>query len=121
AADPKKPQSAFGWSIDADAFQRALTNLWKEFHLPMVITENGVSDNHDELRPQFIVDYLAAVHGAIQGGADIRGYMHWTAWDNFEWARGYSQKFGLFSVNRETMERRAKPSAHIYETICGQG
>ena len=120
-ADPKKPHSAFGWAIDADAFQTTLLDLWQEFHLPMVITENGVSDEHDELRPQFIVDYLAAVHGAISRGADIRGYMHWTAWDNFEWAHGYSQKFGLSSVDRETMKRTDKPSAHIYETICGQG
>jgi beta-glucosidase len=120
-ADPNKPQSSFGWAIDSSAFQRALLDLWKHFHLPIVITENGVSDENDELRPQFLVDYLAAVHGAIESGADIRGYLHWTAWDNFEWARGYSQKFGLFSVDHQTMSRKAKPSAAIYETICRQG
>ena len=55
---------------------------------------------------------------AIAGGVDVRGYMHWTAMDNFEWAEGYSKRFGLLAVDRETMDARAKPSAAVFAEIC---
>jgi beta-glucosidase len=112
------PLSAFGWTIDPDALRRAIDNLWREFELPILITENGVADDHDELRAQFIVDHLAAVCDAMEGGADVRGYLHWTAMDNFEWAEGYSKRFGLLAVDRDTLERTAKPSAALFAEIC---
>jgi beta-glucosidase len=112
------PLSAFGWTIDPDALRRAIENLWHEFQLPVLITENGVADDHDELRPQFIVDHLNAVCDAIDAGVDVRGYLHWTAMDNFEWAQGYSKRFGLLAVDRATLERRAKPSAAVFADIC---
>jgi beta-glucosidase len=89
--------------------------------LPVVITENGVADHDDELRTTYLVDHLAAVHRAIAEGVDVRGYMHWTAWDNFEWAEGYSQRFGLFAVEPATLRRQAKPSAAVYGAICRAG
>jgi beta-glucosidase/6-phospho-beta-glucosidase/beta-galactosidase len=98
-----------------------LLALWQETHLPLIITENGVADENDELRAAYIVDHLNAVLDAIDGGADVRGYLHWTAWDNFEWAEGYTKKFGLWSVDRETMTRHPKPSSALYEEICRSG
>ncbi len=112
------PLSAFGWTIDPDALRRAIETLWREFRLPILICENGVADEHDELRPQFIVDHLAAVCDAIVSGADVRAYLHWTAMDNFEWAEGYSKKFGLMTVDRASLERTAKPSAAVFAEIC---
>ncbi|MHB8489913.1 MAG: glycoside hydrolase family 1 protein [Candidatus Dormibacteria bacterium] len=117
-AVPGRPLSDAGWAIDPIALRLALTDLWQEFGLPILITENGVADDHDELRPEFLRDHLNAVIDAIDAGVDIRGYLYWTAWDNFEWAEGYTQRFGLFSVDRETQERVAKPSAAMFAEIC---
>jgi beta-glucosidase len=115
---PDLPLSSFGWTIDPDGLRRAIENLWAEFRLPILIAENGVADENDELRPAFIVDHLTAVCDAIAAGADVRGYLHWTAMDNFEWAEGYSKRFGLFAVDRATLERSAKPSAAVFAEIC---
>lgn len=118
-SDKRYPQSSFGWAINPAGLRRAINDLWREFGLPVLITENGVADENDELRPQFIVDHLRAVLDAMEDGADVRGYLHWTAWDNFEWAEGYTKRFGLFAVDRDTQERIPKASAAIYAGICG--
>ena len=115
---PDLPRSSFGWTIDPPAFRLALVNLWEEFRLPIMVTENGVADDNDELRPAYIRDHLGAVVDALEAGVDVRGYLHWTAWDNFEWAEGYTKKFGLFSVDGDTLQRIAKPSAAFYAEIC---
>jgi beta-glucosidase/6-phospho-beta-glucosidase/beta-galactosidase len=83
-----------------------------------VITENGVADEHDELRTAYLVDHLNAVLDAIEAGADVRGYTHWTAWDNWEWSEGYTKRFGFYAVDRATQQRVAKPSAAVYAEIC---
>jgi beta-glucosidase len=116
--DLDRPRTSFGWPIDPDGLRRALLDLWRTFRLPLLVTENGVSDDHDELRAGYIVDHLRAVLDAGDAGADVRGYLYWTGFDNFEWLEGYSQRFGLVSVDRETMERRPKPSAAVYAEIC---
>ena len=117
-AVPGLPLSGAGWAIDPIALRLAIIDLWQEFGLPILITENGVADDHDELRPAFLRDHLNAVIDAVDAGVDVRGYLYWTAWDNFEWAEGYTQRFGLFSVDRETQERIAKPSAAVFAEIC---
>ncbi len=115
---PDLPLSSFGWAIEPAALRRALVALWEEFHLPIVITENGVADEHDELRPGFIVDHLEAVCEALGAGVDVRGYLHWSSMDNFEWAEGYARRFGLIAVDRQTQERVPKPSAAVFAQIC---
>jgi beta-glucosidase len=117
-AVPGFPLSSAGWAIDPSALRVAMTDLWREFGLPIMITENGVADDHDELRPAYLRDHLNAVADALDAGVDVRGYLHWTAWDNFEWAAGYTQRFGLFSVDRDTLVRIPKPSAALYAEIC---
>ena len=118
APDAGLPRSAFGWAIDPAGLRRALNDLWVETRLPLMVTENGVADVDDELRPRFIVDHLNAVLDAMDDGADVRGYLHWTAWDNFEWAEGYTKRFGLYAVDRSTLARTAKPSAGVFAEIC---
>lgn len=119
---PGRPLSSFGWAIDPEGLRNALHLVSRESGgLPVIITENGVADAHDELRPRYIVEHLAAVHRAVAEGVDVRGYMHWTAWDNFEWAEGFSQRFGLAAVDPDTLERCPKPSAAVYEEICRTG
>jgi beta-glucosidase len=61
---------------------------------------------------------VRAVHRAIEQGADVRGYFHWSLVDNFEWAEGWSTHFGLLELDRETQERRPRPSAAVYAAIC---
>src|SRR5207302_2151888 len=71
--DPRLPRSSFGWAIEPDGLRRALHRVWADSGLPIVITENGVADEDDELRPRFLVDHLAAVHAAAAEGVDVRG------------------------------------------------
>ncbi len=115
---PGLPRDTFGNTIDAQGLRRGIDALWSEFGLPIMITENGVADGDDELRGDYIRDHLAVVLDALSSGVDVRGYFHWTQLDNFEWAEGYAQKFGLYAVDRDTMERTAKPSARVYGAIC---
>jgi len=63
-------------------------------------------------------DILSNVLLAIDDGVDVRGYFHWTNLDNFEWARGYAMRFGLIDVDRNTLERRIKPSGRLYARIA---
>ena len=118
APDPELPRTSFGWAIHPEGLRSALIDLWQETRLPLIVTENGVADEHDELRPRYLVDHLNAVLDAIDDGADVRGYLHWTAWDNFEWAEGYTKRFGLYSVDRDTLGRAPKPSAAVFAEIC---
>jgi beta-glucosidase len=117
-AMPGLPISRAGWAIDPSALRTALTDLSSEFALPILITENGVADDHDELRPAYLRDHLHAVADAIDAGVDVRGYLYWTAWDNFEWVEGYTQRFGLIAVDLETQQRIPKPSAALFAEIC---
>lgn len=85
---------------------------------PLYVTENGVFDKDDTIRPQYLVSHIAAVRAAITQGVDVRGYFHWSLLDNFEWAQGWSTPFGLIAVNPVTQERQVKESGKIYSAIC---
>jgi|SRR5579863_266466 len=91
------------------------------FGKPIYITENGVGDKHDDIRGLWIKRYLYAVSKAIQDGYDVRGYYYWSLMDNFEWDRGYAQRFGLYEVDFTTKERTLRHSAQLYRDIILQG
>ena len=80
--------------------------------------ENGVADDSGGVRSTFIKEHLEYVHKAIEEGVDVRGYFYWSLLDNFEWAHGWGPKFGLYSVDRETFKRTARPSAKVYAKIA---
>jgi beta-glucosidase len=84
---------------------------------PIYVTENGLPDADDDQRPRWLIGHLAALHRAIQDGADVRGYYHWTFVDNFEWAEGWGLRFGLVEMDPVTQERRPRPSASLYRDI----
>ena len=86
--------------------------------VPLYVTEHGVRDAGDDLRPTVLKDGVRAVAEAIRQGADVRGYFHWSLVDNFEWAEGWSSRFGLVEVDPVTQVRSPRPSAEIYATIC---
>lgn len=112
---PGAPRSDLGWEVYPDGMHRTLAGL-AAARLPIYITENGIADADDHLRPAFLVDHLRAVLRAITDGAPVRGYFHWTSFDNFEWAEGYTAKFGLMD-----RDRRLRPSARLYAQICRTG
>ncbi|MFZ5366347.1 MAG: glycoside hydrolase family 1 protein [Patescibacteria group bacterium] len=109
-------KSDFGWVIYPKGIYKVLLDL-KKYKLPIYIMENGVADRDDHLRPSFILRCLRWVHRAIQEGADVRSYLHWTLMDNFEWAQGLSMRFGLCQTNYETLKRTPRKSAKMYKEI----
>jgi len=110
-------QSDLGWGISPKGIYLTLNDL-KKYNKPIIITENGLADSQDANRAEYIYGYLKYVHQAIQEGADIRGYLHWSLIDNFEWAFGFWPRFGLIEVDYKTMVRRIRPSAWEYAKIC---
>jgi beta-glucosidase len=78
--------------------------------MTFLITENGLATDDDAQRIAYTEGALRGLASAIDGGADVRGYLHWTLLDNFEWFSGYGPKFGLVAVDRETFARTPKPS-----------
>jgi beta-glucosidase len=88
------------------------------YGIPIYITEHGLPDKADKMRPRWIVTQLAELHRAIQAGCDIRGYFHWTLVDNFEWDDGWTMHFGLFGMDVETQLRTPRPSAELYGQIA---
>ena len=85
---------------------------------PIYITENGFCDAVDDRRPRAIIEHLAMVHRALSEGIPVRGYFHWTLVDNFEWAEGWSTRFGLIELNQYTQERFPRSSASLFGEIC---
>ena len=116
--EPSLPRSSLGWAIDAGGLHRALVSLWRRLGLPLLVTENGVADEDDRLRPGFLADHLGPWWTRWRTGADVRGYLYWTGFDNFEWLEGYTARFGLVAVDRVTLERHPKPSAELFARIC---
>ncbi len=115
-----RPTSDFGWEIYPEGLLEAL-KLMERYGRPLYITENGTADSKDAFRPKFITDHLEVLDRAItEGKLDVRGYFHWSLTDNYEWAEGFNMKFGLYSVDMETKNRRERKSAQIYKrTIEG--
>lgn len=112
-----KAVSDLGWEIYPEGIYYVLKSL-KKYNKPIFITENGLADAKDEKRTDFIREHLTWVYKAIQEGADVRGYFYWSLLDNFEWDNGFWPRFGLFEVNYQTLERRRRPSADYYASIC---
>ena len=98
--------------------QRRYRDKDDETILPLIITENGVSDSTDNIRPAYLIEHLLAVHKAMQDGVNILGYIHWTLSDNWEWVDGYCPKFGLVSVDRENNTRHPRFSYGLYKEIA---
>jgi beta-glucosidase len=89
-----------------------------KFNLPIIITENGFDDSDDRVRPRFIIEHLHQVWRAVNFNWPIKGYFHWTLVDNFEWERGWTQRFGLWELDVDTQARHKRPSANLYAEIC---
>ncbi|MGI6423371.1 MAG: glycoside hydrolase family 1 protein [Candidatus Dojkabacteria bacterium] len=106
-----------GWEIYPTSLYHCLKDL-KRYNKPIYVTENGLADAKDEKRTWFIYEMLKGVHKAIEEGVDVKGYLHWSLMDNFEWADGYWPRFGLIEIDYDTLERRPRKSAYFYRDIC---
>ena len=116
---PDRPVNDLGWEIYPQGLSRVCTQLAQRYTVPLVITENGIADATDTLRPRFLYDHLREVSELISAGIDVRGYFHWSLMDNFEWIEGESARFGLYAVDYETQQRALRRSGEFYRAICG--
>ena len=126
-----RPRTDLGWEIDPSGLDELLLRLHTDYpSLPLYVTENGAAfddgpDAHgrvpDQARIRFLDGHLRAAHRAIQRGVDLRGYFVWSLLDNFEWAEGYSKRFGIVYVDFPTQRRLPKDSALWYREAIARG
>ncbi len=103
--------SDIGWNREPENIEFVLERLHAKYKLPILITENGLADENDKWRQQWLVKTLAAMQRASDEGVSLIGYIHWSLLDNFEWAHGRWPRFGLVAVDYSTMKRQVRPSA----------
>jgi beta-glucosidase len=125
---PEIPRTIMGWLVEPDGLYDALSALHREAPgLPVYITENGCAsedyvtpegDVNDFDRVDYLNGHLDAAWRAIQDGVNLSGYFHWSLMDNFEWARGYQPRFGLYFVDFGTQRRLPKRSAAVYSRVA---
>lgn len=113
------PRSDMGWEIHPESLYRCLMEL-RRYKVPVYITENGLADADDSRRAEYIAGYTEKVLNAIKDGADVRGYLHWSLMDNYEWAEGFTKRFGLIEINYETLARTVRPSARLFAKIASE-
>ncbi|MDB5166553.1 MAG: beta-glucosidase [Candidatus Saccharibacteria bacterium] len=110
--NPKEPLNDMGWYMEPSRVYDLIMQVHKRYGKPIYITENGVADAKDEHRQWWLEQTIEAMAKARADGADLRGYMHWSLLDNFEWAEGWWPKFGLIKVDRKNgFKRTARASA----------
>ena len=118
--------TAFRWPVTPECLGWGVKLLHERYQLPIVVTENGLSchdwpsldgEVHDSQRVDFLHRYLRSLAQCVKEGVDVRGYFQWSIMDNFEWAEGYKERFGLIYVDYPTQKRILKDSAKWYRTI----
>ncbi len=123
---PGMPQTSIGFRITPDILYWSAKIFYEKYRLPLLITENGMTNTdfimsdgcvHDPQRIDFIRRYLKGLERAIDEGIPVLGYQYWSIIDNFEWAEGYTARFGLIYVDYRTQERTLKDSAYFYAEV----
>ncbi len=118
--------TAFNWPITPEVMYWGIKFMHERYGLPIMITENGMSNDdrldaegnvHDTKRIDFLSAYLRELRRAADEGVPLIGYMQWSLMDNFEWAQGNSQRFGLIHIDYETQKRTPKDSALWYKRV----
>jgi len=120
AAPEDADVNGMGTAVEPDSLRGAVEYVYSISRVPVLVSEHGIGTEDDTLRAAFIEPSLEGLAHAIAAGVPVLGYLHWTLMDNFEWVFGYGPKLGLHSVDRETFERRAKPSADVYAGLVRQ-
>jgi len=125
------PITAMGWSVEPEGLTELLLGLHREYApARILVTENGAAFDdevnhdgvvHDTRRISYLRDHLLAAQAALRDGVPLAGYFVWSLLDNFEWAEGYSKRFGLVHVDFETQRRTPKDSARWYAETVARG
>ncbi|HET8643479.1 MAG TPA: GH1 family beta-glucosidase [Pseudonocardiaceae bacterium] len=127
-----RPVTSMGWEIEPPGLRQVLERLRRDYpQVPLYVTENGAAFDdvyagengtvRDPQRVAYLDAHLRACHDAITAGVPLRGYFAWSLLDNFEWAWGYSKRFGLVYVDFATQRRILKDSAHWYAGVIRRG
>ena len=123
---PGHALTGYLWQVTPEALYWGPRFLWERYGKPIFITENGMANVdwvardgrvHDPQRIDFTTQYLLALKRAIDDGVPVKGYFHWSILDNFEWAAGFQQRFGLIHVDYATRRRTLKDSAYWYRDV----
>jgi beta-glucosidase/6-phospho-beta-glucosidase/beta-galactosidase len=117
--DPEEEYSEAGRAVFPEGLYLTLKEVHKKYpELPVIITENGIADATDLLRPSYLIEHLMAIKEAMNEGVPVIGYIFWTITDNLEWADGYCPKFGLVAVERENdLKRVPRESFYLFKKI----
>ena len=131
ALRPKELFTRTGYPGDADLSQSGMiANIPQGFYdairwvvrtypdLPILITENGIDSSEDAVRRRYMAQHLHQIWRAVNFNWQVKGYYHWTLVDNFEWERGWTQRFGLWALDTQSQKRTKRPSADLYAAIC---
>jgi beta-glucosidase len=128
---PGGAATAMGWAIEPASLTELLVRLREDYpRVRLYVTENGAAFDDrvgpdgrvdDGTRIAFLDDHLMATHRAVEAGVPVSGYFVWSFLDNFEWAEGYSKRFGIFYVDYETQRRIPKESARWYREVVRRG
>lgn len=119
-------RTAFEWSVTPEALGWGVRFIHDRYKIPVVVTENGMAchdwhsldgEVHDPQRIDFLHRYLLSLAESIKQGSDVRGYFVWSLLDNFEWAEGYTKRFGLIYVDYLTQQRTLKDSSIWYQQV----
>jgi beta-glucosidase len=119
--NPKVPTNDLGWYMEPEGLYPIMLRIWARYKKPIIVTENGVADMHDEYRRWWIEETIVALQRAQSEGVIIKGYFVWSLLDNFEWAVGWWPKFGLVAVDRaHGMKREVRPSAKWFASVIAK-
>jgi beta-glucosidase len=120
------PRTHSGWTVSPEMLYWGPKFLYERYRKPIYVTENGLAcmdwicedgKVHDVMRIDFLRSYLNQLSRAYEDGVDVRGYFHWSLLDNFEWSKGFSERFGLVYVDYETLKRTPKDSFEWFQSI----
>lgn len=108
------PKNDLGWYMEPSGLADIMIDTWRRYRKPLLVTENGLADAKDAHRQWWLEQTVEALQRTLAAGVDLRGYLHWSLLDNFEWEQGYWPQFGLITVDRKTMKRTVRPSARWF-------
>lgn len=122
---PEDKKNFLGWEIDARSLYWTTRFFYERYHLPVMITENGLAERdvpdggavHDSRRVVFLTEHIEALSRVVSEGIPLLGYQYWSLLDNFEWAEGFAPRFGLIHVDYATKKRTLKDSAFAYSDL----
>ncbi|MEU4423996.1 family 1 glycosylhydrolase [Actinoplanes sp. NPDC024001] len=119
-ADPAARRTQIGWEFYPGALEAAVRHTASRISVPILVTENGIATADDDERREYTHQALAGLGRAVADGLDVRGYLHWSLLDNYEWG-SWAHTFGLVAVDRQTFRRTVKPSARWYGELARAG